>query len=335
LSTTSDPAPSSGALAPRRLSRVAAGVDGYSEGRDAAALGGALARAAGAELMLISVHTDPLVVLPPGMNWHGLEQQSISMLREVRDALAPDARIVVETDLSVARALWRVVRRENRDLLVVGSSRLGPAGHVRIGKRTRQLLCGFECPLAVAPRGLHERGEFAVRRIGVGYDGGPEARAAAALASGLAQACGAELHLWAVVDDRIRMLGWSKIGTGSAIAPQVGSEAAAGAGSEASAWDNAVSRTEELLRAELEAAAAEVGAGIVTVCEVVRGRPADALLQLSGTVDLIVIGSRRWGLVARVVLGSTGEALLRDAASPVLVVPRPTDPGEEDRAGAT
>jgi nucleotide-binding universal stress UspA family protein len=57
--------------------------------------------------------------------------------------------------------------------------------------------------------------------------------------------------------------------------------------------------------------------------EVLRGRPADALLALSGDVDLLVIGSRRWGPATRVLLGSTGEALLHGAACPVLAVPRP------------
>lgn len=60
--------------------------------------------------------------------------------------------MVVETDLAVPRALERVVRREHRDLLVVGSSRHGPDGRVRIGKRSRQLLCHFKCALAIAPR---------------------------------------------------------------------------------------------------------------------------------------------------------------------------------------
>jgi nucleotide-binding universal stress UspA family protein len=51
-----------------------------------------------------------------------------------------------------------------------------------------------------------------------------------------------------------------------------------------------------------------------------RGRPADALLRLAGEVGLVVIGSRRWGPVARMLLGSTGEALRPDATCPVLVV---------------
>jgi nucleotide-binding universal stress UspA family protein len=56
-----------------------------------------------------------------------------------------------------------------------------------------------------------------------------------------------------------------------------------------------------------------------------RSRPSSALLELSAHVDLIVIGSRRRGPVARLVLGSTGEAVVHDARCPILVAPRTDD----------
>jgi hypothetical protein len=40
---------------------------------------------------------------------------------------------------------------------------------------------------------------------------------------------------------------------------------------------------------------------------------ADSLRELSGDVDLLVIGSRRWGPMARLLLGGTGEALVHGA----------------------
>lgn len=299
------------------VSRICVGVDGYDEGLDAAALGHALTRATGAELLLVAVHTDPLVVLPSGMDWKGLEDQAAKVVQEARDAHAPEARITVETDISVARALWRVVRREHRNLLVMGASRSAEHGHVRIGKRTRQLLCGFECAVAVAPRGLR-REEVSLGRIGVGYDGGPESKAALALAASVALTSGAQLRVRAAVDDRIRSVGWSRIGTGLAVIPGVGWSATGSTG--ASAWEEVVQTAEASLLEDVEAAVRE--SGVEAVAEVVRGRPANALLELSEQVDLLVIGSRRWGMFARLVLGSTDEALLHDAACPVLVVPR-------------
>jgi nucleotide-binding universal stress UspA family protein len=287
----------------RLVSRIAVGVDGYPGGRDAVALGSALAGATGAELMLVAVHLDPMVPVPSEVGWSALRKEAERTLREVRDAMAPQARIVAESDLSVPRALHRAVRQHHRDLLVVGSSRDAGEGRVRIGKRTRQLLCHFDCALAIAPRGLHTRPPLRLRTIGVGYDGGSDSRAALAAAGSIAAAAGAELRLRSVIDDRVPVL------VRSALSGLVATE-----------WRDAVAGVQQQLHEQAVAAAAavEAPAGV----EVIRGRPADGLLSLSGEVDLLVIGSRRWGPAARLLLGSTGEAVLHDATCPVLVVPR-------------
>ena len=284
------------------VARIAVGVDEYPEGRDAAALGAALARVTRAELMLATVQSPPLVPLPPDMDWKSLREGAQVRLRDVRDSFAPEARTVAETDLSVARALQRVVQDHHRDLLIVGSSRHARNGRVRIGKRTRQLLCNFECALAVAPRGLHARPHVDLRRIAVGYDGGPESTSALTLAASIASAAGAELHVCAVVDDRF---------------PRIAVFSASIAGE----WDDVIDQ--EVNRARGWSIAAAKRTGTDAHVEVLRGRPADALLAVSERVDLLVIGSRRWGPATRLLLGSTGEAVMHDAACAVLAVPRP------------
>jgi nucleotide-binding universal stress UspA family protein len=284
---------------------IAAGVDGYDGGRDAAALGVLLAGSTGGELLLVAVQPEPFVVLPPEFSWTTLRKQAEALLRETRDELAPDARILVETDFSVPRALERVVAREHRTLLVVGSSRHGREGHLRIGKRTRQLLCHFRCALAIAPRGWSAKPGRRLARIGVGYDGSPESEAAVALAGSIAVAAGARLSVTGVVDDRIPVLGWPKIGEEQVLA----------------VWSELLRPEVESLRGEAQAAAEATGAQVEVTVQ--RGRPTDVLLALGEEVDLLVIGSRRWGTAARLLLGSTGEALLQDASCPILVVPRP------------
>ena len=284
---------------------IAAGVDGYPEGRDAAALGGLLARAADGELLLVAVHPEPLVVLPPELGWTAMREQAEETLGQTRDEVAPGARIVVETDWSVPRALGRVVAREHRNLLVVGSSRRGPQGRVRIGKRTRQLLCHFRCALAVAPRGLSSTPERRLAHVAVGYDGSEESAAALALAGSIAVAARAKLSVRGVVDDRLPGVGWPSLGRDQLM----------------SMWWELTEPLVESLQARAQAAADATGADVTVV--VSRGRPADALMELGEQADLLVIGSRRWGAATRVLLGSTGEALLYDAGCPVLVVPRP------------
>jgi nucleotide-binding universal stress UspA family protein len=291
---------------PALIARIAAGVDGYREGRDAAALASMIARAAGAELMLVAVHPDPMVVLPAELGWTGMRKEAERVLRETRDAVAPGARIVVETDWSIPRALERVVQREHRDLIVVGSSRRGTEGRVRIGNRTRQLLSHSRSALAVAPRGMSERPAQRLTHIGIGYDGSPESEAALALAGSLAVRAGATLRVWGVVDDGVPMVGWRPV-----------------------LQEQVLTMWEELLQPQIAAllerarSASEATGAELTEVDVRRGRPTDALMELCEQVDLLVIGSRRWGGTARVLLGSTGEALMHDASAAVLVVPRP------------
>ena len=305
--TTASPASrrSSGSRRPV-ITRIAAGVDEFPEGRDAAALAQSLAEATGAELMLVAVHSPVLLPAPPELGYRSQRKHSQLLLREVRDSLAPGARTLTTTDHSVARALHRVVDRHHRDLLVVGASRQAAEGHVRIGKRTRQLLCQFECALAVAPRGMHTDPHRGLRRIGVGYDGTPESESALALAGSIAGATGADLHVQAVVDDRVPLFARSVL-----------------SGAIELEWNEAINAEIEELRRHGVGA----GEGIDVPFDVVatRGRPADALLELSETVDLLIIGSRRWGAHARLLLGSTGEALMHDAACAVLAVPRPSN----------
>ena len=53
--------------------------------------------------------------------------------------------------------------------------------------------------------------------------------------------------------------------------------------------------------------------------------PAEELIAATEELDLLVLGSRRWGPVRRLALGSTSERVIHDAACPVLVPPRRTD----------
>jgi nucleotide-binding universal stress UspA family protein len=306
MSTTSAHSSRASARSRTSLKRIAVGVDGHPEARDAVVLGETLADVTGANLMLVGIHPDPLVVLPKSMGWKERERDTRAMLTEVRDQLAPDARTLVESDVSVPRALHRVVVREHREVLVLGSSRHGEPGHVRIGNQPRQLLTGADCAIAVAPRGLHQH-PFSLRKIGVGYDGGPEAREALALAASLARASGAELQVCGVVDDRMPTAGWGYAWIGDML----------------SRWNEVVTKEQDRLRHSVVAAIESCGAEAAV--ELAQGRPADELLAMSKAVDLLVVGSRRWGSVRRVLLGSTGESLLHDSSCSVLVVPRPSD----------
>ncbi len=79
------------------------------------------------------------------------------------------------------------------------------------------------------------------------------------------------------------------------------------------------------------------GQGIPVDPAVVRGRAAPALIDCATAegADLIVVGthSRKW--LARMVLGSVAAGVIREAACPVLVVPRNAVGADEHGAGDT
>lgn len=137
---------------------IGVGVDGTSAGSDAVVLASILARAIGAELMLIAVYEEPLLegVVPAELGWTTVRHQAQSMLARTRDSLAPEARTVLQVNGLVWCGLLDVARREHRDLLVVGSTRRAEYGHATLGDEAAELLSRLGCPLAIAPRGMQD-----------------------------------------------------------------------------------------------------------------------------------------------------------------------------------
>ena len=290
----------SGLQAPRL---IGAAVDGSPSGRDAVVLGSLLAGATGAELMLIAVHEEPLIpiTLPGGMSWTALQEQARTMLTETRDSLAPAARTTVQADIFVWRGLRHVVCHEHRDLLVVGSGRKADAGRVQLGRSAGELLGHLECPLAIAPQGYHTHSRRGLNRIGVGFDGRSESRAALDLAASIASAAGAALEVRGAVDDGV---------PGGLRTEQIVLEG------------KAVTETQLVGAFERDLVAAS-GTGVPTTLKVEVGVPTDVLSELCHDVDLLVFASGHSAPPGRVQLGGTGRGLLGLATCPVLVVPRP------------
>jgi nucleotide-binding universal stress UspA family protein len=140
--------------------------------------------------------------------------------------------------------------------------------------------------------------------MAVGYDGGPEAKAALALAAELAQAAQARLLVRRVVEDRV-----------PALTPEEWS--AVREWSHEHSWEDAVQSA--LRGTETEAEQLRTPADV----SVTFGDPGYELRELSAAADLIVVGSRRWGPIARLVTGGVGETLVADASGSVLIVARP------------
>jgi nucleotide-binding universal stress UspA family protein len=282
---------------------IAVGCDGSPEGRDAVTLGAAIASATGARLSLVGAFPPSFLPIAGTSDRRTLRAQATRALRRERDLLAPDAFIHTIADSSVARALRHYADRAHVDMVIVGSSRRAPAGHVAIGRHGRQLLYDAPFAIGLAARDLHQR-EFRLGAIGVGYDGGPEAEAALAAAAGLARAVGARLEVRRVVEDRVPVLSgdaWIALADWS----------------HERMWESA--RQQAL--ADAKEASGEFG--VITEVSATVGDPGYEMRELSRALDLVVVGSRRWGPVARLVTGGVGETLVRDASCSILIVPRP------------
>lgn len=286
------------------FSHIAVGSDGRPGSEDAVALGAAIASATGARLSLMGAFPPSFLPVEGVTDRKTLRAEVTRTLRGQRDRLARDASIHTIVDGSPARALRHFAQRSRADLVIVGSHHASTPGHAAIGRTGRQLLYDAPFSLAVAVRGSNEPGT-GLRTVGVGYDGGPEAEMALAVAAELATAAHAKLVVRRVIEDRVPVLsGEAWIALADWSHERMWEDARASGVAEA---QSAVSRLN--VRAEVSA----------TV-----GDPGYEMRALSSAVDLVVVGSRRWGPVARLVTGGVGETLVTEASCSVLIVPRPT-----------
>lgn len=282
---------------------IVVGCDGSQGASDAVALGGEIASVTGARISLVGVFPPALFPVANATDRKTLRAQLTQVLRRERDSFAPRASIHTVVDMSVARALLHYAERWRGDLVIVGSSATAEPGRGMIGRGGRQLLYDTPFALAVAARGTHEHPR-SLRTIGVGYDGGPEAEAALGVAADLARGAQEPLRIRGVVDDWVPAFSAKEWLTAVDITPQT-------------LW--APERERLLAKAEAAVARVEVPADV----SVVIGNPGRELREFSDTVDLLVLGSRRWGPIARLVSGGIGETLVGGAGSSVLIVPRP------------
>lgn len=206
----------------------------------------------------------------------------------------------VATRSSAARGLQEVAEDVGADLIVVGSSHRGKLGRMLAGGTAESLLRGAPCAVAVAPRGFGADGVPELRRIGVGYDGSPEARLALDAAVALAKEHGAELRIVTIV-------------TPPAIPP---------VGTTYSIGEAELGLLEEAAKERLDEAIEHVGPGVAVDGVTRMGSPLAALEEEAEALDLLVVGSRGYGPLRRALLGSVSQALMRSVSCPMLVTPR-------------
>jgi nucleotide-binding universal stress UspA family protein len=268
-------------------------VDGTPNARDAIALASQLLDGNG-RVTLVHVYGDelrPLRALRPGR----LEEEgkgSQGLLEEERTRAGVEADLVSVVADSPGRGLHQQAEERGADLLVVGSCRHSALGRVMLGDDTRSALNGSPCAVAVAAVGYAEH-PGPIAKVGVGYNASPESESALATARTLGAAAGASVHVLEVVSIPTTAF--------TGVVPAITRE------------------TIELLLGETDARLKKL-AGVEG--EVVYGLTGEELAAFSASVDILVVGSRGYGPLRRLVLGSTTDYLERHGRCSLLALPR-------------
>jgi nucleotide-binding universal stress UspA family protein len=197
--------------------------------------------------------------------------------------------------LSAARALQQAAEAARVGLLVVGAGR----GKV-LGSTAQRLLHGASCPVAVVRREWRPR---PLRTIGAAVADATSDLEVIDAAHVLARLALARLRVLTVV--RVTAEMYARTQPQGAVRP---------------AQDIDDEHT-ELATRELQRAVAALGDVPVDVAALV-GDPAEKLVEVSDQLDVLVCGSRGYGRVRAVLLGSVSRRLVADAHCPVIVLPR-------------
>jgi nucleotide-binding universal stress UspA family protein len=272
---------------------VIIGVDEHQGGRDAIALARQLVSAEG-KLTMAYVHSSHAVSgvggFSPGFQ-AAERERAHELLTSVRSESGVDAELYTVGSASVGRGLHELAEAEGADLLVVGSSRRGLVGRVMLGDDTNGALNGAPCAVAIAPAG-YARKAPRLREIGIAFNESPESRHALDAGRALAAERNASLSAF----EAITLPSYLFLGGPAPID-----------GTLEEYVEDARTRLRELHDVEPHAA---------------YGDAVEELTLYSASVDLLIVGSRAFGPLGRLVHGSTSRRLARTARCPLLVLTR-------------
>lgn len=296
--------------------KVVVGFDETPGAHDAATLGQALARATGATLHFVDVFYDIPGPLPDPLRGEMREHAERS-LREaglhVAGDIAASKHLVAER--SPARALSEFAETTGADAIVLGSSRDAPAGQVRAGRLARRIVQGAPCAVAIAPAGLRDSPQARLTRIGVAVDGQPESEQALIAAAELARSSGASLLAIAAVDAPDPVIGQFGASAERLVRESLRSSA-----------QHALEHAAEMAPPGVELQTRLHADGPVAVSL--------ATVATEAKLDLLVVGSRAFGPIRRVLLGSVSSDLMGHAPCALMVVPRGVHPASQVQATA-
>ncbi|MDO8212128.1 universal stress protein [Conexibacter sp. CPCC 206217] len=306
-------------------STIIAGYDGRDHASDALALGLLLARTTSATLLVVCAYPeDPLghggALADLGTSARHDAERAIEQARAV---VGDGGGVAVEfhalAGAKPSQVLHDFAEQREATLIVVGATHHGAAVRLLTGSTPERVLDGSPCPVAVAPLGYAEANQdHAVDgtlggaggtplTVAVAFDDSPEsARALDAAADFARRAGGGRLRVVTAVN--------SAVGAYPPLDP--------------TAYAEIANLARETAQERLDKALAGLE-GLTVDAAVLDGDPAIVLLEDSEHDDVLFTGSGAKGPFRRVLMGSVSTTLLREAACPVVIVPRPSGEGSK------
>jgi nucleotide-binding universal stress UspA family protein len=269
---------------------IVSGYDGSDESKDALRLASDMSKATGAQLVVVCV--EEIEPYWGDLNLDQLNEERTHyferMFTEAADQVGATFARVTGVG-SAPPALEQAAEERHADAIVVGSSHRAGMSMVLPGSTADRLLSGASCPVVIAPRGYVREPGRPIQHIGVAYDGQRESDLALDAAIEMTLLLGGDLRLIAVNEKPL------------------------------------VEPLDRYFREHIEEGVKKIPEGIGSSSVVRVGSPAEELAKEGARLDLMVIGSRGYGPIRRVLLGGTAHKLLAVATSPVMVVPRSSE----------
>lgn len=269
-------------------------VTGYEDtpgGHDALVLGAQLARLTGLEPVVASVYPEDgrgFSAVARDPRWRQKVQKVAGeRFARAREFVGEGWGPIEPGFAALGPGMASIVLAEYAEevgaaVLVVGSTGHGLLGRLAPGRTVQHLLPLARCPVAIAPRGYRHTATRAMTVVSVAYDGSLEADRAAAVAVHLAGRTGAALRFVTVAEN----------------------------------VDDLPAAT-----ATAHKGIANAPTEIDALVDVVVGPVARVLADLPERTDILVVGSRGYRFMRRLLLGGVAGVLVRTARYPVIVVP--------------
>jgi len=295
---------------------IVVGFDGSEHAHDALTLGRALAETLQTRLIVVNAYTPEEQLWASGTAEPLDDEGRNRVMQEAEAELSEHDRYDLrsEPSPSAAGALHAVAESEQAQVIVLGSDLRSTPRHVMLGTVTQEVLDAAPCAVLVAPAGLSTRSQpVRLTRIGVAFDHTPPAYEALAVARSLAGRVNGSLHILWAVHLVAKTFPSAFVGY---LDPDY--------------LHNVRAEVDE----RLQQVAAPIREELSVRTEVLSGSASAALVRRSKGLDLLVLGSRGYGPLQRVLLGSVSRGVLSGAECPVLVVPRGI-PGTDEHGLAT